>query len=92
MQPYHTLKGSRSLLPSLFKVCGPPLVPPAQSPKGGSENHITPTKIPITAAKNPITTAKKPITAATNPITAAKKPITTAIILYSSFLPTSGCY
>ena len=22
MQPYHTLKGSRSLLPSLFKVCG----------------------------------------------------------------------
>ena len=22
MQPYHTLKGSRSLLPSLFEVCG----------------------------------------------------------------------
>ena len=22
MQPYHTLKGARSLLPSLFKVCG----------------------------------------------------------------------
>ena len=24
MQTYHTLKGSRSLLPSLFKVCGNP--------------------------------------------------------------------
>ena len=24
VQPYHTLKGSRSLLPSLFKACGNP--------------------------------------------------------------------
>ena len=24
MQPYHTLNGSRSLLPSLFEVCGNP--------------------------------------------------------------------
>ena len=57
-----------------------------------AKKPITAANKPITAAKNPITAAKKPITAAQNPITAATKPITAAIILYRSFLPTSGCY
>ena len=49
-------------------------------------------KKPITAAKNQITAATNPITAAKNPTTAAKNTTTAAIILYRSFLPTSGCY
>ena len=54
--------------------------------------QITAAEILITTATNPITAAKFPITVAKNLITAAKTPITAAIILYRSFLPTSGCY
>ena len=35
IQPFHTLKGSRSLLPSLFKVCGnPDAIQPYHTLKG----------------------------------------------------------
>ena len=53
---------------------------------------ITAAKNQIIAASNQITTAKHPIAAAKNPAAADKNEITTAIILYRSSLPISGCY
>ena len=136
MQPCHTLKGSRSLLPSLFKVCGPPWSPQPRAQREVQKTLLQQLKFqlqqlkiqlqqlknqlqqqfyftgasfqraaaiegptgPWTQGPNPITAAKNTSTAAKNTITAAKNSITAAktnraaIILYRSFLPTSGCY
>ena len=54
MQTYHTLKGARSLLPSLFKVSGHPHATLSHF-EGVKVNFTCPN--PITAAKNRITAA-----------------------------------